>query len=258
MALRVSLVLIGLTTLVVSSQSRPAWAADGAPPSPSASPAKDRSLPSDEEDFTSTPFTDYGEFNQEGDEEAETKFMQFGRLFGVSIGAGQDTALGNRGDLWQGGFPLIVGELHYWFDFHLALDMGFSYAPHYYNSPNTAEGYTSVSFTHVFLNIRYYFDTKDLSAPLSFASPYILGGFGEFNKTQNYSVSNSSDSDSTVGITAGAGLEFPIVVRSVYFDLETTISSASFKDTHNSPYTTVAPDLTGAFLTVTGGLMFTW
>jgi hypothetical protein len=244
----------------LGAPSAVAWAAPGDASSAGApaGPVKDRTLPADE-DYTTTPFTEYGVFNEDADEEAETKFMQFGRLFGVSLSIGQDSVLGNRGTLWQGGFPLITGELHYWFDFHLALDLGASYASHYYNSPIASEGYVSISFTRIYLNLRYYFDTKDMSAPLSFASPYVIAGFGEFNKTQNYQASGTSDSDSALGITGGAGLEFPIVVRSAYFDLQATIATATFKDTYNSPYTsTNGSDLSGAFVTVTGGFMFTW
>ena len=82
----------------------------------------------EEEDFSSSPFTEYGEFNEEQDEAADTKFFQYGRLFGVSLGLGFEGVTGNRGLLWQGGFPMIEMKVHYWFDFNVALDLGFANA----------------------------------------------------------------------------------------------------------------------------------
>src|SRR5271154_3421653 len=95
---------------------------------------RDRSLPPEEDDFSPTPFTEYGSFNQDADEDAETRFMQYGRLFGVSVGVGDEGVTGNRGQLWQGGFPLFELKVHYWFDFHLALDLGVSLGTHSYQS----------------------------------------------------------------------------------------------------------------------------
>jgi hypothetical protein len=225
----------------------------------SSGPAKDRALPSDPDEFSPNPFTDYGEFNnQDQQEEDDTKFLQFGHLFGVSLYVGQDLPLGNRGELWQGGFPLVMGELHYWFDFHLVMDLGVSWAPHYFTSNADGEGYTTVSLVHVYVNLRYYFDTKNLSAPISFASPYVLIGFGDFAKTQSYQGTSQSDSDSEVGVTGGVGLEFPISINSVYFDLEATISAVTFQDTQANPYNNGPSTLSGPLTTFTGGLMFTW
>src|SRR4051812_45090894 len=84
--------------------------------------AKDRTLLPEEDDFSTTPFTEYGEFNnQEAEEEEDTKFFQYGRFFGLSIGFGTQGVTGNRGQLWQGGFPMVEFKLHYWFDFNIAM-----------------------------------------------------------------------------------------------------------------------------------------
>src|SRR4051794_33185738 len=78
--------------------------------------AKNGSHPPDEEEIgNGTPFTEYGEFNEEADEEADTQFFQHGRFFGVCLGLGYESVSGNRGALWQGGFPVFDFKLQYWF-----------------------------------------------------------------------------------------------------------------------------------------------
>src|SRR5881628_3466051 len=67
------------------------------------------------DDYSETPFTEYGEFNEEEEEADEAKFFQYGRFFGVSVGSGFQGATGNRGLLYQGGFPTLDIKVHYWF-----------------------------------------------------------------------------------------------------------------------------------------------
>src|SRR5438045_3135633 len=72
----------------------------------------DQTLQPEEDDYSATPFTEYGEFNEEAEEATDQKFFQYGRFFGVSVGLGLDGALGNRAKLWRGGFPMIDFKLH--------------------------------------------------------------------------------------------------------------------------------------------------
>lgn len=231
-------------------QLDPLFAADG-----HKAPPQDRSLPVEEEDFSDTPFTEYGEFNEESDEAAETKFFQYGRFFGVSLGVGYHNATGNRALLWQGGFPVFDFKVHYWFDFNLALDLAMHTANQYYvvNSSNT-----EVNMLRFGLDLKYYFDTKNLSAPVSFANPYVLLGAGSFTKTETTSTGDSTP-DSSFGISFGAGLEFVVSPRKTFFAIEGKFHSVTFKDTHLATYRSQGiPDLTGLFYTLTGNFLFTW
>src|SRR5688572_24009328 len=85
---------------------------------------EDRTGTPEEDDFSNTPFTEYGEFNEQDDEEAETKFFQYGRFFGVSLAAGYQGVTGNRGIVWKGGLPAIDFKVHCWFDFNTAIQLG--------------------------------------------------------------------------------------------------------------------------------------
>lgn len=238
-----------LTFLLLSSS---AWAASG-------TTKADKTLPPEEDDFTTTPYTQYGDFNQQDEEAEGIKFLQYGRLFGVSIGTGYSGVFGDRGALYQGGFPMIDVKLHYWFDFHFAFDLAFWTANHYYTAPTNSDGQSgtvTVNLYSLMFDIKYYIDTKDLTAPISFANPYFLVGAGSMNKSET--ANGTTASDTAFAVAAGMGLEFALKPRSAYFDLEAKFYSANFQDTNDGEYAPAYPDLTGIWYTITGSFLFTW
>jgi len=210
------------------------------------------------EDFQSSPYMDFGEFNEDEDEAAMTQYLQYGRFFGVSIGVGSHGATGNRGILWSGGFPLIDFKIHYWFDFNFALQMGFQTTSHFYTRLGER---TDVNLNRIGIDLKYYFDTRDLSSAVTFAGPYLLLGGGSFSKTENNLSQDLSESDSTFGLSAGFGLEFTINPKKVYFFFEGRYDLMSnFKDTQTTDFeeSNGLTDLTGNFYTFVGGFLFTW
>lgn len=218
-----------------------------------------KTLKPEEDDFSSTPFTNYGEFNEEEEEAADTRFFQYGRFFGVSIGVGYEGVSGNRGILWQNGFPMVDFKVHYWFDFHFALDLGFFTAPHFYEVQSTGE-HVDITMIWVGVDLKYYFDTSNLSAAISFANPFLLLGAGSFTKSQTSVTQGTTDSEGAFGLSAGAGLEFAVKPKKIYFQLEGKIHLATFNDTYTSAFQSTASieNLTGFFYTFTGNLLFTW
>jgi hypothetical protein len=226
---------------------------------PGAAPSESKFHKSEEEDFSTSPFTSYGEFNENEEEEADSKFFQYGRFFGASLGLGAEMVDGNRGALWQGGFPMVDFKLHYWFDFNLALDLGFFTAQHYFNTTAAGYGYTNVNLFHIGVDVKYYFDTKNLSSAISFASPYIIAGAGSYSITENTQAQSSQNNYTSVGICLGVGLEFVISPRKSYFELEGKGHFVTFQDTYTSVFSSVGiPNLTGNFYTVSGSILFTW
>jgi hypothetical protein len=213
---------------------------------------------SEEEDYSSTPFTSYGEFNENEDEEADSKFFQYGRFFGVSLGLGAEMIDGNRGTLWQGGFPMVDFKVHYWFDFQVALDLGFFTAQQYYDTTVKGLGHVDINVVHVGVDVKYYFQTKNLSSALSFASPYLLAGAGSYTKTENSQAQATQDPDTSLGVSLGLGLEFVISPRKSYFEIEAKGHLVVFKDTYTTNFSASVPNLTGNFYTVSGSVLFTW
>lgn len=224
-----------------------------------------RAQQSEEDDYGDTPFTRYGEFNDEEEEAADTTFFQFGRLFGVSFGGGMQGVSGRRGALYNGGFPAVELKVHYWFDFNLAMDLAFSTVQHNYEiaTPTTLTGRYQAQVNRLGFDVKYYFDTKDLSAPLSFANPYVLVGAGAFSKSETSTRNNDTDLDTKLGFSLGGGLEFAIRPKKSYFYVEGKLHSVQFTDTSDdtlsedgsSPRLT---DRSGIFYALTAGILFTW
>jgi hypothetical protein len=199
-----------------------------------------------------------GEESQE--EEKDTRFFQQGRFFGVSLGLGFQAVAGNRGVLWQGGFPAVDFKLHYWFDFNLALDLGITTAQQFYQLDIGSNNFQRVDvnlFSGV-IDVKYYFDTKDLSAPITFSNPYLIAGVEAISKTELNSSQGTTDLDSSIGATGGAGLEFAITPRKFFFTIEGKVHYAVFKDTSRSVSSLGLSDLTGPWFTFTGNILFTW
>jgi hypothetical protein len=247
--------------LIFSEGAKEGYAAEGSSGGAAAGEkhGEDKTLKPEDDDYSSTPFTEYGEFHEAGDEEADTKFLQFGRFFGASVGLGFEFVDGNRGALWEGGFPLVDFRLHYWFDFNVALDVGFTTVSQYYDTTVENLGHVDVNMFIVSVDFKYYFDTKNLSAPISFANPYLLLGAGSYSKTENSVSAQSQDQDSSLGVCAGAGFEFIVSPRKVYFALEGKVHFVTFKDTYTTRFSSAGlPDLTGQFFTLSGNLLFTW
>ncbi|MCM2322483.1 MAG: porin family protein [Oligoflexia bacterium] len=225
-------------------------------------PKTDRTLTPEEDDFADTPFTEYGEFNEEAEEASETKFFQYGRFFGVSLGLGYEGATGNRGLLWKAGMPVFDFKVHYWFDFNMALDLGITTVRHSYETSDANGRHVDVNLVRMGLDLRYYFDTKNMSAPISFANPFVLLGIGSYAKSEVASIDTSSvSSDSAFGVAAGGGLEFILSPRRSFFQIEGKVHLPEFKDTNLDTFNSdpnYLPDLNGMIYTVTGNLLFTW
>lgn len=269
-----TLVWTGSLLLISSYFNLPLGYAEGGPGGPPGGPGGHRgpssagapdqggdnkTLKPEEDDYSGTPFTEYGEFNESDDEDSDARFFQNGRFFGVSLGLGFQTVDGYRGALWQGGFPSFDFKVHYWFDFNVAIDLGFTTSQFYYDTTVDNIGHMDVNLLRVGIDLKYYFDTKNLSSAISFASPYVLLGASAYSKTENSVTQATQDSDTSMGVSGGVGLEFAISPRKSYFAVEGKMHVVTFKDTYTSRFTSQnLPSLTGFFYSVTGSILFTW
>ncbi len=203
-----------------------------------------------------SPYLDYGDFDTERDEEKEELFYKYGRFFGVGLGLGYQQAMGNRGLLYEPGFPRIDIKVLYWFDFNWSLILGVGFASHDFVYENVAN---SVRLTSFETQLRYSIDTKNLSDALTFASPYFSLGVGAISKTQNTGTQTQADSDSTISMNFGAGLEFPIAHKKSYLLLDGRYYTQSFVDSaETEAYSRVTPNLNGGFLNLSLSIVFTW
>jgi hypothetical protein len=210
------------------------------------------------DDYRETPFTQYGEFNEAESEAKNIEFFQYGRFFGVSAGIGNQSVTGNRGLLWQGGFPLMDFQIHAWFDLQSAIVLNFFNVRHTYDLVEK----TDVAITHLGVHFKYYIDTTNLAAPISFANPYVLLGAGAFHKVET--GRDIQEEDSTYGLGAGGGLEFTISPQNTYLTMELRGFHIAYNDMRTDRFQSSTPnkpniqDLSGLFFTFTMNLLFTW
>ncbi len=209
---------------------------------------------------SSSPYLDYGEFDLSDDEDQETLYFQYGRFFGVSVGAGYQGATGNRGKLYTAAVPRVDIKVHYWFDFNLAMNLGVSIANHTFTDPSD-QSINRVNLTGFMVDLKYYFDVKNKGAALTFSNPFLIGGVGAISKSQS-SLAAEPETDSTLSLSGGLGLEFPVVLKKSYFIIEGRYHTQSFEDTTNQSYQTASgagvPDLSGGFVSLMAHILFTW
>jgi hypothetical protein len=256
-----TLVVAALSCVAAFATGHLALADDGAAATPAAStapaPADQPGSPEDH-DLKGTPYTEYGEFNEQDEEEAATRFLQYGRFFGVSLGGGLSTVTGNRGSVYQGGFPAVELKLQYWFDFDFALEMGVNLASHFWDAGS--RGRVDTSLLRLGLDLKYYLPVYNLAAPVTFANPYFTLGFGSIRKSDTFQAEEVISNDSSVGISIGAGLEFVVTPRSSSFYIASKLHFVNFADTFTTLYQNDLglEDLTGQFFSTTAGFLFTW
>lgn len=213
----------------------------------------------EEEDFSASPYTKYGEFQDIEDEEEETLFFQYGRFFGVSLGLGQQGAMGNRGGVWQGGFPMFSVKVHYWFDFNFALALEYSTGSQYFEGGREG-GHHDVKLSRMGVDLKYYVETKDVSAAIAFASPYLLFGIGNYTKSEAEESVDAAADENSFGVDFGGGLEFTLKPKKTFFTLEGKLHSVQFEDTYSRRYLSVLgrEDMSGLIYTFVGSFLFTW
>lgn len=213
----------------------------------------------------SGPFSEYGEFDTAEDEANDERFFQYGRFFGIGVGAGLTTATGNAGKLYQGGFPTIDFRLDYWFDFQFALQVSVQNSRHNYNLQ--PDGLVDTNLFRILFQVKYYLDTRDLSAPIAFVSPHLIGGGGTYRRTDTKTPVNTetgitgqttTDTVNAFGVNFGAGLELTIKPRKTYLQLEALAHLVQFSDEFDSRYAPIVQDKTGTWITATMSIMWTW
>ena len=202
----------------------------------------------------SSPYLDYGDFNLTEEENEDTQYFQNGRFFGLSFGGGYQSATGNRGKLYEPAIPRFDVRVQYWFNFQFAADLGIFFANHSFLDNTTN---IEVKLVGYGAHLKYYFDVRDAAAPITFANPYLSFGFGALTKNQVSATSSAPDSDSTLSVGGGGGLEFPIVHKRTYLNLELMFHTQNFTDTNETRYRAVT-DPTGGFFTLLAHFMFTW
>lgn len=186
-----------------------------------------------EEDDSFDPFADYSEFDDASDEEADINFFRHGRFLTLGFTMGMRGFTEGMSSVYGSG-PTFGLFLSFFFDMRMALQLGFLTGDHPFNASQESSGRTlsgNVSMTWINVDLKYYFNTQNVTRGLADLNPYILGGFGKIDRTISLSgAGESPGADSTTGLNLGAGLEVPIMRKKGFFGIQATYRYFTFPD----------------------------
>lgn len=176
------------------------------------------------------PFSDYSEFDEASDEEADINFFRNGRFFTVGLAGGMRGFTGNFAKTYQAA-PTFGLYLSYFFDLRLAFSMGFMTGDNAATLETVTTSYPgNVSFTSFNFDLKYYFNTQNVTRGLADLNPYLIGGFAQYYRTYTFEGLEGYGRDSTLGIEFGAGLEVPLMRKKAYLGIQGMYHYVNFKD----------------------------
>lgn len=178
------------------------------------------------------PFTDYSEFDEESDEEADINFFRNGRFFTIGLAGGTRGFSGNMADIYEAA-PTFGIFLSYFFDLRLAMSLGFQTGDHAVRFTTNDESVTytgNVSVSSINFDLKYYLNTQNVTRGLADLNPYILGGLGQFYRTYTIAGLDGFSRDSAMGVDIGAGLEIPLMRKKAYLGIQGAYHYVNFSD----------------------------
>lgn len=187
------------------------------------------------------PFTDYSEFDEASDEEADINFFRNGRFFTVGFAGGPRQFTENMGKAYGSG-PTFGLLLSYFFDLRMAFTLGLMTGDHSVNleTINSTAFTGNTSFTFINLDLKYYLSTQNVTKGLADLNPYVLGGFSQVYRTYTISGLETQSRESTMSTDIGAGLEIPLMRRKAFVGLQATYHYVGFADENGEYITTTS------------------
>lgn len=194
------------------------------------------------------PFADYSEFEENSQEEADINFFRNGRFFNVAILMG--------GRMYTGGMSQFIDPsaspgiaLTYWFNLRLAMQFSYTYSQHLLGpidsgttnalgDPIIYEG--NMSLNSLAFDLKYYFNTSNVTRGLADLNPYLLLGFSQ--NTRNFSLVDEQQvaKDDGPGLDMGFGIEIPVSRNEMFVGFQFVYTYVNFA-TENQPYPTNPP-----------------
>jgi hypothetical protein len=208
----------------------PSWATNYLSQTSSPTDTKHYLLAENDMDDSYDPFSDYSEFDEASDEEADINFFRNGRFFTVGFAVGMRGFTENLNELYSSG-PAFGLFLSYFFDLRLALELGFQTGDHDFQIATATERMAgNVSLTFINMNLKYYLNTQNVTRGLADLNPYILGGFSQVYRTYTLEGADVASREATVGVNGGIGIEIPLMRRKAFFGTQATYHYVNFRD----------------------------
>lgn len=181
------------------------------------------------------PFSDYSEFDENSDEEADINFFRNGRFFTFGFAGGVRSFTGNLGGIY-GSSPTYGLYLSYFFDLRLAMQVGFETGDHPMSLSTVTGKNLSGNVSNTLLNfdLKYYFNTQNVTRGLADLNPYIIAGFSQNYRTVTVAGEEGFGRDAAMAVDGGVGLEIPLMRKKAYFGIQGVYHYVTFKD-ENQP-----------------------
>jgi hypothetical protein len=190
-------------------------------------------------DSTFDPFSDYSEFEEGSEEEADMNFFHNGRFFSVGFLGGYESFTQNLGVIYAPDFQYGL-FLEYFFDLKLAMQLSYAISQHNLTiatGSSTQPNLTgNVSLNRIEFDLKYYLNTQNVTKGLAALNPYLLFGLDSYSRTQTINTAAATAQDSAFGATAGVGLEIPIMHNGAFFGVEATYHYVNWNGA-NTPIT---------------------
>lgn len=195
-----------------------------------------------ETDDSFDPFSDYNEFEQETDEEAEIHFLRNGRYLTLGLLTGYRGFTKGFAEGYTSGLNYGV-QLSYFFDLNLATSLSYTTGDHAVAFSTANRKYTGNVNIQIFdIHLKYYINTDNVTKGLAELNPYLLVGSGMFVRTYNLNESFPNEPDKVVGFRVGGGIEIPLVQHRFYFGIQTLYNYVQFPDESNDAIDEGTPD----------------
>ncbi len=189
----------------------------------------------DTADDSYDPFSDYSEFDENSDEEADIHFFRTGRFFTVGLPAGMRQFTGNLGDIYTASqsYGLFIS---YFFDLRMAVQTGFLTGDHPLSLRTLTDKELTgkVSMTLLQFNIKYFFNTQTMIRSVADLSPHLLLGVSNNKRTILISDEPGQALDSAMSIDLGGGIEIPLMRKKAFIGVQAVYHTVTFKD-ENTP-----------------------
>ncbi len=210
---------------------------------------------STEVDESFDPFSDYNEFDQDADEEADINFFKNGRMLTLGI------QLGYRG--FTDGFSqaytpnLLYGfQFSYFFDLQTALSVNYATGEHNVNftsynddaMTDVSNRYSgSVNIQVIDVSFKYFFNTENVTRGLADLNPYMSFGAAYFIRTYNINLEAEISPDQVFGAKAALGIEIPLLRRRAYIGFQGAFHYVQFPDENKRFIEEVKPSTASGF-----------
>ncbi len=183
-------------------------------------------------DDVADPFADYSEFEESMDEEEDINFFKNGRLLTIGFLGGYRGWTGTLNQIYTSN-PAFGIFLSYFFDLRFALQFGYLTSNHVLLIPtngtfDTIQG--NVSLSDISVNLKYYFNTQNVTRGLADLNPYVIGGFSQIYRTATVTGNSQFAKDSAFGFDFGAGLELPMMHNKMFFGAQAMFQYVNFPD----------------------------